>query len=64
MTNNVETEQRITGKQVLYDAVTLLKDAGTYIYELSKNVVVKVKTLIVSSRNDDSKDDNDGSKKD
>ena len=57
MTDDVETE-RITGKQVLNDAVTLLKDAGTYIYELGKTAVVKVKTLVANRRKDDNDDNN------
>ena len=49
------TENRITGKQVLLDAVTLFKDAGAYIYELSKTVVVKIKNIIVTEK--DGKDE-------
>lgn len=44
------TEDRITGKQVLLDAVTLFKDAGAYIYELSKTVIVKIKNVIVTAK--------------
>lgn len=54
MTDNIETETaRITGRQVLLDAVTLFKDAGTYIYELGKTAVVKIKALVSSDENDE-----------
>ena len=41
---------RITGKQVLMDAVTLFKDAGAYIYELGKTAARKIKGLIVTAK--------------
>ncbi|MCH5154691.1 MAG: hypothetical protein J1F71_05715 [Clostridiales bacterium] len=46
------TEDRITGKQVLLDAVTLIKDTGAYIYELSKNVIVMIKNVIVTAKDE------------
>ena len=43
-----DEKNRISGKQVLFDAVTLVKDAGAYIYELGKTVIVKIKSMIVT----------------
>lgn len=51
-----ENPERVTGKQVLFDAFTLFKDAGTYIYELGKTVIVKIKDMIVTA-NDKTADD-------
>ena len=51
MTQDADTRQ-ITGKQVLFDAITLFKDTGAYIYELSKAVIVKIKSIIVSASDD------------
>lgn len=47
---------RVTGKQVLFDAVTLFKDVGAYIYELSKTAVVKIKNFIATVNSDDKAD--------
>ena len=44
MTEN--TEWRVTGKQVLLDAVTFAKDAGTYIYELGRQLFFKIKNAL------------------
>ena len=43
-----DDRNRISGKQVLLDAVTLVKDTGAYIYELTKTVLVKIKSMIVT----------------
>ena len=43
------TTNRITGKQVLLDAVTLAKDAGVFIYDLGKAVIVKIKSIVVTA---------------
>lgn len=57
------TEQngnRVTGKQVLIDAVTLAKDAGVFVYDLGKAVVVKIKNIVVTAdkkKTDDKTDD-------
>ncbi|MDE7164217.1 MAG: hypothetical protein K2O04_02175 [Clostridiales bacterium] len=53
---NDERTQRVSGKQVLFDAVTLFKDVGAYIYELSKTAVVKIKNIIATANADDNKD--------
>lgn len=37
---------RVTGKQVLHDAVTLVKDAGLFVFDLGRLVVYKVKNAI------------------
>ncbi|MCH5155439.1 MAG: hypothetical protein J1F69_02430 [Clostridiales bacterium] len=47
-------EKRVSGKQVLLDAVTLVKDAGVYMYTLTKTVFIKIKSMIVTA------DDKDG----
>ncbi|MDE5562247.1 MAG: hypothetical protein K2J01_01720 [Clostridiales bacterium] len=44
-----ENRNRITGKQVLLDAVTLAKDAGVFIYDLGKAVIVKIKSIVVTA---------------
>lgn len=41
-----EYTPRVTGKQVLNDAVTLAKDTGSYIFELGKRVFFAVKNAI------------------
>lgn len=43
------TTNHITGKQVLLDAVTLAKDAGVFIYDLGKAVIVKIKSIVVTA---------------
>lgn len=53
---NDDNIRRVSGKQVLFDAVTLFKDVGTYIYELSKTAVVKIKNMIATANADESKD--------
>lgn len=50
--------ERITGKQVLGDAVTLLRDTGALIYELGKTVIVKIKSMIATANADADKDNN------
>ena len=52
MTN--ETDDRVTGKQVLADTVTLLKDLGTFMLDLSKTIIAEMRQLFASK-----KDDND-----
>lgn len=57
-----KNRNRITGKQVLLDAVTLMKDAGVFIYDLGKAAVVKIKSIVVTANNkktDDKTNDND-----
>lgn len=54
---NDEKLKRVSGKQVLFDAVTLFKDAGAYVYELSKTVLVKIKNIIATAENDNKPDD-------
>lgn len=53
---NDDNIRRVSGKQVLYDAVTLFKDAGAYIYELSKAAVVKIKNMIATANADKNED--------
>ncbi|MDE6293635.1 MAG: hypothetical protein K2L88_03320 [Clostridiales bacterium] len=53
---NDDNIRRVSGKQVLFDAVTLFKDVGAYIYELSKTAVVKIKNMIVTANADEDKD--------
>ncbi len=56
-----KTTNRITGKQVLLDAVTLAKDAGVFIYDLGKTVIVKIKSIVVTAdkqKTDEKADDN------
>ena len=48
MTDEKNTD-RITGKQVLLDAVTLTKDAGVFFYDLGKAVIVKIKNIVVTA---------------
>ena len=55
MTTDANNTERITGKQVLCDAVTLLKDTGTFIFELGKTVYCKIKGMV--QKNADEKDD-------
>lgn len=50
-----KTTGRISGKKVLLDAVTLVKDTGAYIYALGKTVIVKIKSMVVTA--DDEKTD-------
>ncbi|MDE6200733.1 MAG: hypothetical protein K2M47_02470 [Clostridiales bacterium] len=57
-----KTNDRISGKQVLFDAVTLVKDAGAYIYALGKTVIVKIKSMVVTA--DDEKADDKTNDKD
>ena len=47
---------RVTGKQVLLDAVTLAKDAGAYIYDLSKRAFTAIKHALKSKDKDEKKD--------
>lgn len=54
MMTDANNTERITGKQVLYDAVTLLKDTGTFIFELGKTVFFKIKGMV---KNAEKKDD-------
>lgn len=37
---------RVTGKQVLTDAVTLVKDTGLFVFDLGRLIVYKVKTAV------------------
>ena len=53
---NDERTQRVSGKQVLFDAVSLFKYVGAYIHELSKKAVVKIKNMIATANADDNKD--------
>lgn len=56
-----KTTNRISGKQVLFDAITLAKDAGAYIYALGKTVVVKIKSMVVTANDEKAADkDNHG----
>lgn len=48
---NDEYIRRVTGKQVLNDAVTLVKDAGTFVYDLSRLIVFKIKKLVENEKN-------------
>ena len=50
---NDEYIRRVTGKQVLNDAATLVKDAGTFVFDLSKLIVFKIKKLIENSKKKD-----------
>ncbi|MDE6029745.1 MAG: hypothetical protein K2F90_05465 [Clostridiales bacterium] len=43
------TTDRITGKRVLLDAVTLAKDAGVFIYDLGRAVIVKIKSVVANA---------------
>ncbi len=54
-----ERTNRITGKQVLLDAVTLAKDAGVFIYDLGKTVIVKIRSIIVTADKDKTDDKTD-----
>ncbi|MCH5165616.1 MAG: hypothetical protein J1G01_04375 [Clostridiales bacterium] len=47
-----EEQQRVTGKKVLLDAVTLAKDTGTYIFELSKRAYRAIKSALCT-KNDE-----------
>ena len=51
-----ENKNRITGKQVLLDAVTLAKDAGVFIYDLGKTVIVKIKNIVVTANKEKTDD--------
>lgn len=51
-----EKRDRITGKQVLLDAVTLAKDAGVFFYDLGKAVIVKIKSIVVTAGNKETDD--------
>ena len=53
---NDDNIRRVSGKQVLFDAVTLFKDVGAYIYELSKTAVVKIKNMISTANADKNED--------
>ena len=53
---NDDNIRRVSGKQVLFDAVTLFKDAGAYFYELGRTAVVKIKNMIATANADDNKD--------
>lgn len=48
-----EKDDSITGKQVLADTVTLLKDLGTFMLDLSKTIIAEMKELFASQKNDD-----------
>lgn len=37
---------RVTGKQVVHDAVTLVKDTGMFVFDLARLVVYKIKTAL------------------
>ena len=52
---------------MLFDAVTLFKDAGADIYELSKTLLVKMKSMIVTvdaDKTEDGETVNDNAKTD
>ncbi len=42
--------ERVTGKQVLSDAVTLVKDTGLFVFDLGKLIVYKISELLKSDR--------------
>ncbi len=41
-----EKMPRVTGKQVLNDALTLAKDTGTFIFDLGRLAVYKIKCAL------------------
>ena len=52
-----EKDDRITGKQVLADTVTLLKDLGTFMLDLSKTIIAEMRELFASQKDDKNDED-------
>ncbi len=41
-----DMQNRVTGKQVARDAVTLVKDAGLFVFDLGRLIVFKIKCVL------------------
>lgn len=46
-----ENRQRVTGKQVLTDFVTLFKDTGIFLYDAARLAVIKLKSALKTEEN-------------
>ncbi|MBD5131520.1 MAG: hypothetical protein HDT28_02850 [Clostridiales bacterium] len=54
---NEEKTPRVTGKQILTDAVTLFKDTGIFIYDVTRLAIDKIKASMSRKDGKENKDE-------